>query len=337
MPEQEELRTHADIAVVVPTYRRPQGLRHLMDALAAQTLPRHRWEVVVVDNGSGPADAERVREIVADSSLSVRLQRIDVNRGPSPARNVGWRSTNATFVAFTDDDCMPSADWLAALLSAHEAGAGIVQGPTLPDPDEWDRRGPFSHFVRVEEFTYLFELCNVSYRREVLARLDGFDENFGIRRGRAPFGEDSDLGWRALEEGATTDFADAAAVTHEVTRSHYASYLKDRRRRRRLAYFISRHPGVRAFFPRPWLFQPSHVPALVVALSMIGLAIAPDWPMLLVSALAIAMYFRDWIRYRYRPSRRREWPLVITGFLVSDIFEIAVLLAGSIQWRTLIL
>src|SRR5438270_1068769 len=42
------------VSVVVSTYNRPDRLARLLSALCAQTLPRAAFEVVVVDNGSGP-------------------------------------------------------------------------------------------------------------------------------------------------------------------------------------------------------------------------------------------------------------------------------------------
>jgi len=44
-------------SVVIPTYERADGLRSVLLALARQTAPADRFEVVVVDDGSGHATA----------------------------------------------------------------------------------------------------------------------------------------------------------------------------------------------------------------------------------------------------------------------------------------
>jgi glycosyltransferase involved in cell wall biosynthesis len=49
-----------DISVVVATHDRRDRLRRLLDALEAQTLPRERFEVIVVDDGSSDGTADVV-------------------------------------------------------------------------------------------------------------------------------------------------------------------------------------------------------------------------------------------------------------------------------------
>lgn len=323
------------VSVVVPTRGRSGSLPSLVDTLLTQQVDR-TFEIIVVDDCSDD-DTWSVLGTLAAANARLKPLRLPVHGGPGAARNLGWRAAQSPIVAFTDDDCRPTKGWLQALVDTHERGADLVQGKTIPNPDQWEQRGAFSHTVQIEEFNSRFESCNVSYRRDLLDRLDGFDEAFGTSRGGAPYAEDADLGWRAIEVGAIADLAADAIVLHAVLASSFSRYLKGMLRRRRFVYFLSRHPGFRAFMPQPWLFTPTHIPALVVIMALTGLAVAPDWPMLLVVGVATTIYFRDWIRFRQRPGRRRNWPVVITGFLVTDILEIAVLLAGSVQWRTLVI
>ena len=51
-----------DIAVIVPTHRRPDRLRRLLDTLAMQTLDPSRWELLVIDDCS---DDPAVDEVLA--------------------------------------------------------------------------------------------------------------------------------------------------------------------------------------------------------------------------------------------------------------------------------
>jgi glycosyltransferase involved in cell wall biosynthesis len=43
------------ISVIIPTFNRAESLSATLESLAAQTLPRRRYEVVVVDDGSKDA------------------------------------------------------------------------------------------------------------------------------------------------------------------------------------------------------------------------------------------------------------------------------------------
>src|SRR6266568_510689 len=125
------------VAVVVPTRNRPDGLRRLVGGLEGQTLPRALWELVIVDDSSDEPTALAIKEITATSPLRIRALRTDhCAGGPAPVRNLGWRATDAPFLAFTDDDCIPQPGWLAAGLAALEGGAdvGLVQGRTIRPP-----------------------------------------------------------------------------------------------------------------------------------------------------------------------------------------------------------
>src|SRR5213593_4845830 len=104
-----DLRT---FAVVIPTYDRPAELRRCLDSLAAQNYPRDRFEVIVVDDGS-PTPAEEVVSCY-DPSLNLTLRR-QARAGPAAARNVGATAARSRFLAFLDDDCRASPDWLQQL------------------------------------------------------------------------------------------------------------------------------------------------------------------------------------------------------------------------------
>ena len=113
------------VSVVIPTYARPQQLRCCLDALTRQTMAKHDFELVVVDDGS----PEPLDEIVASfvSTLSIRLVR-QKNAGPAMARNRGIREAAAALVAFTDDDCRPQPEWLERLVAGERAYPGALIG-----------------------------------------------------------------------------------------------------------------------------------------------------------------------------------------------------------------
>jgi glycosyltransferase involved in cell wall biosynthesis len=100
--------------VVVPTYNRPRPLDDCLAALVALDHPRDRFEIVIVDDGSAVPVDDLVRRHADRSGVSVRLIR-QSNAGPASARNTGAAVARHDFIAFTDDDCRPRADWLTAL------------------------------------------------------------------------------------------------------------------------------------------------------------------------------------------------------------------------------
>jgi glycosyltransferase involved in cell wall biosynthesis len=327
------------VSVVVATRDRADRVRRLLDHLHAQHGGAPT-EVIVVDDGSTDETAHVVTEF-AERHPSVQLLRIEVARGPAHARNLGWRQATSDYVAFTDDDCRPTSGWLQALLAGHAGGADIVQGPTLADPHEYDARTALSHWITVEEPSFRFETCNVSYRRALLERLGGFDEGFGTSRGGAPYGEDADLGWRATDLGAAFVFAPDALVVHDVVSDGFRRFLARRLRRSSMPYFVRKHPGYRDLLPRPWLLTAAHPPAaLALAGLLAGVVLAGvGW---LVVALAVSVIGAfPYIRYRlFRDrvsGRRRMWPFAIAATWIADLVEIGALISGSLRTRTLLL
>src|SRR3954464_4102542 len=91
-------------SVIVPTFRRPAALARGLEALACQTLPPERFEVVVADDGSGAPPHDVVARFKA--RISVRLVEAP-HGGPGAARNVAATRANGRFLALTDDDCAP--------------------------------------------------------------------------------------------------------------------------------------------------------------------------------------------------------------------------------------
>lgn len=98
----------ASVDVVIPTRGRPEHLRRLLGDLAAQTEPPGR--TIVVD------DSEIVdRVLEGPAELRVRRVRPPHRLYISEAKNLGWASTEAEFVAFIDDDNRLPADLLSRL------------------------------------------------------------------------------------------------------------------------------------------------------------------------------------------------------------------------------
>jgi len=172
-----------DIAVIVPTHRRPDRLRRLLDTLATQTLDPSRWELLVIDDCSDDPTVDEVlgslTELVPCAARALRTPR---NGGPAAARNLGWRTTNAPIVAFVDDDVIPDAGWLQAGLAEFEdAALGVLQGRTrVPDGVDVHALPPWSVFRLIEQSTPFFEGCKIFYRRASREQTTGFDEQIGF-------------------------------------------------------------------------------------------------------------------------------------------------------------
>jgi hypothetical protein len=180
------------IDIAIPTSGR-SSLADLLSALDRQRpLP---GALIVVDDR--PAGAARDLTALVPRALhpSLAIARAG-GRGPAAARNLGWRSSRAEWVAFLDDDVVPDPDWLARLGDdlrglgpSVAASQGTVRVPRPARATDWERS-----VGGLESASYI--TADMAFRVEALRAAQGFDERFP----RA-FREDSELACRLLTAG----------------------------------------------------------------------------------------------------------------------------------------
>lgn len=129
LPAQPTADPGPDLTVVICTRDRAAGLRETLTSLRDQQEADFR--VLVVDNGTRPAEAAAVVE-------QVGLPRCDYvvepRAGLSRARNRGLAAVGTELVAWLDDDETADPDWVSRLRQgfAHEARPAAVCGVMLP-------------------------------------------------------------------------------------------------------------------------------------------------------------------------------------------------------------
>ncbi|MGC2258042.1 MAG: glycosyltransferase [Candidatus Sulfotelmatobacter sp.] len=184
MPEASEIR----VAICIATFRRQELLRELLVGLAQLTFHKARKphiQIVVVDNDE-LASAE---EICDDVSIPWPIKYVvEPRRGITHARNRTIAEvSSADFVAFIDDDEIPSAHWLDELLWAQEKfSADVVSGPVLPryasEVADWVKRGRFFE-GRTSATGATRRGCaanNALVGTHVFVRVPGFDDDFAL-------------------------------------------------------------------------------------------------------------------------------------------------------------
>lgn len=112
------MSAQSDLALIVCTYRRPQALARLLDAVARQT--RRPDEVLVVDGSPDAASEHAIAHHLAPPAHSRYLRVAPEARGLTRQRNLGIVHTQARLVAFLDDDTVPEVDYFAQILAAFE-------------------------------------------------------------------------------------------------------------------------------------------------------------------------------------------------------------------------
>ena len=312
-----------EISVVISTKDRPERLGRQLAALRAQSVPADAFEVIVVDDGSGPeTGALLAREAEHFPEGSLRTIRREVSAGPATGRNEGWRAARGELIAFTDDDCEASPGWLEALLrAAAEHPGSFLQGRILPLPSELDGFGPFSHTIRIEALSRGFETANIAYPRELLERLGGFDETAFGKAG----GEDTDLGWKAIAAGSEPVFVEDALAHHAVLHLGPLGLLERATRWDETVLAYKRHPGLRKTLVLGVFWNGEHLRAVRAFAAL--LVPRRLW------------WLRWWLAAPYVAYlvERRSGPLLAPYIVTRDLVEIASLLRGSARYRTLVI
>jgi GT2 family glycosyltransferase len=211
----------ARTSVIVITLNRPDYVRQCLEALERQE-PRPD-QIIVVDSSKDDLTANMVANFPG-----VLYLRNDNGFGRmTTSRNIALKHSTGEIIAFVDDDAFAHAGWLAGLVAAYTSPEiGAVGGRALNNvPGEEtqgvDRIGRLTKYGNLEsnfaadpgktiEVDHIIG-CNMSFRREVLARLGGFREDFP---GISGVSEDSDMSLRVRKLGYTILFTPAAVVDH---------------------------------------------------------------------------------------------------------------------------
>jgi GT2 family glycosyltransferase len=211
--------TGASITAVVPVHNRAELLAQLLDSIAAQTLAFAR--VVVVDNastdGAGALAASRGCTVIAQNT----------NTGFARAVNTGWREARESeWIAILNSDVTLDPHWAERLRDA-AAGSSFATGTILNATDRRSIDGTYDLLSRSgcawragygqrdagpgASGTSPIALAPGTaclFRREVLEKLNGFDETF------ESYLEDVDLGLRCVREGYTGVYVPDAIAWH---------------------------------------------------------------------------------------------------------------------------
>lgn len=318
------------VSVVVATHERAHLLPALVAALEAQSVDVP-YEVVLADDGSTDGTWAVLGELAEGTRLPLAAVRLQDNAGAGTARNRAVALARGPLLAFTDDDCLPTDGWLAALvLALADDEVVLVQGRTEPEPvpapSAWARS------LWVTGPTPWLETCNVAYRRSAFEGVGGFDEQDALfgRSGKG-FGEDTWLGHRVLAAGGRRAFCPDAVVHHRWRPSTFAGHVAERRLMRDFPQLAARVPEVADACWGRWFLSP-RTAAVDTATVAVLAAAATRRPVLLLGTL-------PWLGHAWGPARSRRGPLPVrlAQAAVADLAGLAALLEGSVRHRRALL
>jgi GT2 family glycosyltransferase len=317
------------VSVVVPACGRMDLLDRSLDALMRQGLDARKYEIIVVDDEPNHNTLHlvagwRTRTLERGPRLSYVAN--PGPSGPASARNRGWRAARAPIVAFTSDDAIPEPGWLLEGLAAFDADTEVVcgrlQAPVPARPTE-HQRAARGH--EAADFTS----ANCFFRKNVLERLDGFDERFNV-----PRGSDADMHFRLLEHGIAIGRAPRALVVHPVRPLPWGASLLQIRHAVYDALLYKKHPALyrQKVEPRRRWDHYAIVGVLLIALASLQLGLP------VAAGLAFAVWALLTIRlcaHRLRGSARTPGhvaEMIVTSILLPPL-TVFWRLTGAVRYR----
>ena len=223
-------------SVIVCTRDRTDDLRRCLDSLLALDAPP--GEIVVVDNA--PSDDATARLVAGYAAAERGGHRVRYEREDRPglnwARSRGARAAGGEIVAYTDDDVVADAGWVARLLEPFAdprvaAASGLARPLELETEAQelFERYGGFSRGLRPQTFDVLTLApaaagragagANMAFRRALVNEMALFDVE--MDGGTVTHsGGDTYAFYRLLLDGYRIAYTPDALVWHRHRRDH---------------------------------------------------------------------------------------------------------------------
>ncbi len=285
-------------SIIIPTFNGASRIRNCLDALLKQA-PARDTEILVVNDGSTDSTEDVVKRY-----SGVRLI-TQANAGPAAARNRGALEAAGKIILFTDDDCVPTPDWLDAMLEPFRDSEVVgVRGVYRTHQSALVAR-----FVQIEyEDRYRIMAClpridfidtySAGFRRDRFLEMTGYDTSFPVA-----CAEDVELSYRMSAHGWKMVFAPVAIVYHDHPDT-LSRYLK---KKYKFAFWrvlaVRKNPSKAlkdSHTPQLMKLQLLFAPALLIAAAF-DLSVRPTVP---ASALVLAAFLVSTLPFVLRATRK---------------------------------
>ncbi len=205
------------ISVVIPNYNGGRTIRLCLESIYSSTYKN--FEVIVVDDDSTDNSREIIRE------FDCKLVRLNENKGPSYARNVGGKTARGDIFLFADSDvCLPK-DTFKMINDTFNMENDISAIVGMPDKfckfkniasQHFNLRVHFNYLKMPQYISILYgSICAVT--KEAFFNVNGF--NTELKKAGV---EDNDLGYRLIERGYKIRLNKNIQINHYK----YISFLK---------------------------------------------------------------------------------------------------------------
>ena len=226
-------------SVIIPTRNRPEALAACLHSFCQLEYPAGNWELIVVNDGGDNSFTAVSPQL--HQTLPIKLLEVP-QAGPAAARNRGAAAAKFDYLAFTDDDCRITPDWLQQFVYGFaQTNCDALGGGTCnPQPNriamcaaqflvefmyDYMRDGADNNLMLISN--------NVAYKQAAFTAVNGFNESFPLAAG-----EDMELGYRLAANGYRQGYWPAAQVWHYHNLSSWGHIRQQFRYGRGGHYFL---------------------------------------------------------------------------------------------------
>jgi glycosyltransferase involved in cell wall biosynthesis len=216
------------LTILVCTHNRSDLLRGALESLEQQSLPRDRFEVLVVDNASTDDTQAVVAACAARGRVDIRCVH-EAELGLDAARNRGVREAKGEIIACLDDDARARQDWAAEVLEGFRRHDAAILGGRVDLMWNDPRPAWFSdvllrylihcdygrEVVAVSSPPWLYG-TNVAYRKSLFEKIGLFRLDLDRKGASLMGGGDTELFQRAHLRGYRLLYLPSLVVSHLV-------------------------------------------------------------------------------------------------------------------------
>jgi len=209
------------ISVIINTFNRPKKAFNTVKSILKSDFEYNDFEIIVVEQEGKEKLLEKVANLQEDKISYFNLTR----RGASRAKNFGIKRAKGKIIAFTDDDCLVSKNWLREIYRNFRNNKKILAlfGRTLPYqpkkhkglicPCTFERKNERFIAAPAKHWQVIGFGNNMAFRKDSFRIINGFKEWLGpASLGLAA--EDAEICLRILSEGHKILYDPRAVVFH---------------------------------------------------------------------------------------------------------------------------
>ncbi len=221
-----------EISVLIVTKNREKKLLRCLDSILKDNFDN--FEIVIIDQNRNNRTSNLIKKI---SSGKIRYFKL-VSDGKSKGLNFGIKACLGDIIAFTDDDCIVSKDWLmeiSTFLKREKKVVGVF-GQSLPyNPNGHkneicistfkSKNRKYFHNHRIIHYKELGLGNNMAFYKDIFYKVGLFREWLGPGVNGMAGGEEGEFIYRALKSSYLLAFEPKIVIYHDNWMSYHQEQI----------------------------------------------------------------------------------------------------------------